>query len=161
MQYKKKLINFDSAIGVVCLGLLLGTILLQVVLRFVFSKPLMGAEEFTRYMVICVIMFPLAYSERSGSTIVMEEIQSMFPKLLRNIVNMSSQILTTVVYGIVAASAVSVLINNVQNRTATLEMPFWLFFAPSVVGLINMTVVRIIVVFCKLTHREKLPWESQ
>ena len=159
MQNKKKLINFDITTGVVCLGLLLGTILLQVVLRFVFSKPLMGAEEFTRYMVICVVMFPLAYSERSGSTIVMEVIQSMFPKLLRNIVKMLEQILTILVYGIVAASAVSVLINNAQNRTATLEMPFWLFFAPTVVGLISMTVVRVILVFCKLTER-KVPWES-
>ena len=158
MLDKKKLINLDIAIGVVCLGLLFGTILLQVVLRFVFLKPLMGAEEFARYLVICVVMFPLAYSERSGSTIVMEEIQSIFPKLLRNIVNMSAQILTIVVYGIVAASAVRVLINNTQNRTATLEMPFWLFFAPSVVGLITMTVVRVVVVFCKLTHRG-LPWE--
>ena len=160
MSLGKRLRDVDGFLGVLGLALLIGTILLQVVLRFVFSKPLMGAEEMTRYLVICVVMFPFAYSERSGSTIIMEEIQSMFPRILRNIINMSSHILTTVVYAIVTASSYSVLINNAANRTATLEMPFWLFFLPAVVGLTAMTVVRIITVVYKIIKRD-LPWESQ
>jgi TRAP-type C4-dicarboxylate transport system permease small subunit len=160
MSVSKQLRDVDGLVGVVSLAILIGTILLQVVLRFVFSKPLMGAEEMTRYLVICVVMFPLAYSERSGSTIIMEEIQSMFPRVLKNFINMSSHILTTIVYAIVAVSCYSVLINNAANKTATMEMPFWLFFLPSVVGLTAMTVVRIITVFCKITKRN-LPWESQ
>lgn len=158
MSFGKKVLNLDGFLGVVSLALLIGTILLQVFLRFVFSKPLMGAEELTRYLVICIVFFPLAYSERSGSTIIMEELQSMFPRVLRNIINMSSHILTTVVYAIVTLSSYSVLINNMQNRTATLEMPFWLFFLPAVLGLTIMTFVRIITVVYKITKRE-LPWE--
>lgn len=160
MSITKRLRDLDGFVGAVSLALLIGTILLQVILRFVFLKPLMGAEELTRYLVICVVMFPLAYSERSGSTIIMEEIQAMFPKLLRNSINMASHILTTVVYAIVTVSVYSVLINNAANRTATLEMPFWLFFLPAVVGLTAMTVVRIITVLYKITKRD-LPWASQ
>jgi TRAP-type C4-dicarboxylate transport system permease small subunit len=160
MSITKRLRDLDGFVGAVSLALLIGTILLQVILRFVFLKPLMGAEELTRYLVICVVMFPLAYSERSGSTIIMEDIQAMFPKLLRNSINMASHILTTVVYAIVTVSVYSVLINNAANRTATLEMPFWLFFLPAVVGLTAMTVVRIITVLYKITKRD-LPWASQ
>ena len=160
MSVPKRLYDIDGYLGVISLILLIGTILLQVILRFVFLKPLMGAEELTRYLVICVVMFPLAYSERSGSTIIMEEIQSMFPRVIRNTINMASHVLTTVVYAIVTVSAFSVMINNVTNRTATLEMPFWLFFLPAVLGLSTMTVVRVITVVYKITKRG-LPWESQ
>ena len=160
MSLVKRVRDIDALVGIISLALLIGTILLQVLLRFVFSKPLMGAEEMTRYLVICVVMFPLAYSERSGSTIIMEEIQSLFPRVLRVSINMAAHILSTVAYAVVAVSSYSVLINNATNKTATLEMPFWLFFLPSVAGLTAMTVVRVIVVFCKITKRN-LPWESQ
>jgi TRAP-type C4-dicarboxylate transport system permease small subunit len=160
MSVFKRLRDLDGYLGVISLVMLIGTILLQIILRFVFLKPLMGAEELTRYLVICVVMFPLAYAERSGSSIIMEEIQSMFPRVIKNTINMASHILTTVVYAIVTVSAFSVLINNSANKTATLEMPVWLFFLPAVVGLSTMTVVRIITVVYKITKRG-LPWESQ
>lgn len=156
---KKNLKDVDGILGAIGLMVLLITILLQVILRFVFSKPLMGAEEFTRYLVICVVLFPLAYAERSGSSIIMEEIQALFPRKFRIFINLSAHVLTTVVYGIVAVSSFSVLINNPLNKTATLEMPFWLFFLPTVVGLTAMTVVRIITVIYKFKQRS-LPWES-
>ena len=160
MGKSKILANLDAFISMCCLALLLGTIILQVILRFVFSSPLMGAEELTRFMVICVVMLPLAFAERSGSTVVMEEIQSFMSPGVRKATRAAVEVFSTVIYGLLTASAVSVLLNNAQNRTATLEMPFWLFFAPSVIGLAAMTAVRCITVFCKLSHRE-LPWVSQ
>jgi TRAP-type C4-dicarboxylate transport system permease small subunit len=158
MSLQKKLIDFDSWIGIVCLALLLGTILLQVTLRFVFSRPLMGAEEFTRYMVICVVMIPLAYTERTGNNIIMEEIQAMFPDMLRRFVNFCSQFFSMIVYGIVAYSSISVIINNIGNQTATLGIPFWLFFAPTVYGLSVITIVKLMVLL-NVYHKRGLPWE--
>jgi TRAP-type C4-dicarboxylate transport system permease small subunit len=158
MSLQKKLIDLDSIVGIICLALLLGTIILQVSLRFFFSRPLMGAEEFTRYMVICVVMIPLAYTERTGNNIIMEEIQAMFPTILRKTVNFASQFLSMIVYGIVAISSINVIINNIGNQTATLGIPFWLFFAPTVYGLSVITIVKLMVLL-NAYHKRGLPWE--
>ena len=142
MRLRTTLSNLDAVLA--CLGLvaLLGTIIIQVVLRFVFQNPLMGAEEFTRYMVIFLVMTPLAFAERTKSHVVMEELQAGLPRKARIIVRFLIDLSTTIVYAIVALSAISVLINNAGNETATLGMPFWLFFLPTVAGMVLLTLTR-------------------
>ena len=147
MQLSSNLTKVDAFLSAVSLVVLLGTIIIQVVLRFVFQSPLMGAEEFTRYMVICLVMTPLAFAERTNSHVVMEEVQMLLPDGFRRILRMVIDILTTLVYGIVAVSSLSVLMNNATNRTATLKMPFWLFFLPMVIGMVLLTIVRIRMLF--------------
>lgn len=142
MRLRKILTEFDAFIACAALATLLVTILLQVVLRFVFQKPLMGAEEFTRFMVIFVVMTPLAFAERTKSHVVMEEVQAMLPDAVRRILRVLIDLCTTAVYCIVAFSAIGVLLNNAKNETATLRMPFWLFFLPTVIGFISLAIVR-------------------
>ena len=48
MRLRTAFSNLDAVVACLSLVALLGTILIQVVLRFVFKSPLMGAEEFTR-----------------------------------------------------------------------------------------------------------------
>ncbi|MBL8341549.1 MAG: TRAP transporter small permease subunit, partial [Rubrivivax sp.] len=43
-------------------------------------------------------------------------------------------------FGLMAVAAVVTIGNNLNNRTATLEMPFWLFMAPLVVGMALLSV---------------------
>lgn len=160
MHPRNELWNFDALLACISLAVLLGTILLQVVLRFVFRTPLIGAEEFTRYMVVCVVMTPLAFTERTKSHVVMEELQAVLPAPIRRFVAILSGMAATVVYALVTLSAFSVLLNNSSNVTATLKMPFWLFFLPSVLGLSFITVVRLVTHLCDLLHKE-LPWESR
>lgn len=143
MRFSDKLKNFDIFLASFALATLLVTIILQVFLRFLFSKPLMGAEEFTRYMVIFIVTAPLAFTERTKSHVVMEEIQEFIPRPLRSALRVLIDIVTTIAYGIVTYSSISVLVNNAKNTTATLLMPFWLFFLPTVVGFVSLTIVRI------------------
>jgi TRAP-type C4-dicarboxylate transport system permease small subunit len=142
MRLRTTFSNLDAVIACLSLAALLGTIVVQVVLRFFFKSPLMGAEEFTRYTVIFLVMTPLAFAERTRSHVVMEEIQAGFPVKIRMGIRLLIDLLTTVVYAIVALSSISVLINNARNETATLRMPFWLFFLPTVAGMVLLTLTR-------------------
>jgi TRAP-type C4-dicarboxylate transport system permease small subunit len=157
MRIRKTVVNFDVFLASAALVLLLGTIILQVVLRSVFQRPLMGAEEFTRYMVIWVILTPLAYTERENGHIIMEEFQGLLPGALRKIIRFICALCTTAVYLVLTWSVIAVLLNNMNNMTATLKIPFWLFFLPSVIGFAGITVLRIVTHICRLCKKE-LPW---
>jgi len=54
---------------------------------------------------------------------------------------------------------VHVYINNLHNQTATLKMPFWVFFLPSAIGFTGISIVRITRHICTLLKKE-LPWAS-
>ena len=74
---------------------------------------------------------------------VMEEFQAILPAKARLGIRFLIDLLTTAVYALVALSSISVLINNARNETATLRMPFWLFFLPTVAGMVLLTLTRI------------------
>jgi TRAP-type C4-dicarboxylate transport system permease small subunit len=159
MNKKKILFDLDVILASLSLVLLLFTVIIQVILRSVFDKPLMGAEEFTRFMVICVILFPLAYTERMNGHIIMEELQNLLPRVIRKLLRFLIQTFTTVVYIVIALSAIQVLINNANNTTATLEIPFWIFFLPNALGFLGISILRIITHICYFAKKE-LPWAS-
>ncbi|GHU25531.1 C4-dicarboxylate ABC transporter [Betaproteobacteria bacterium] len=159
MNTKKILFNWDVILASLSLVVLLFTVITQIILRSFFDMPLMGAEELTRFMVLSGILFPLAYTERFNSHIVMEELQNLLPQVIKSVLRFLIQLSTTVVYILVTLSATLVLINNANNTTATLEIPFWIFFLPNVLGFLGISVLRIITHFCYLTKKE-LPWAS-
>lgn len=104
----------------------------------------MGAEEFTRFMVICIVLYPLSFTELSNSQIVMEDLQQRLPGKLPSIVHWIADITATVAYIIVAVSAIMVVINNPGNKTATLGIPFWFFFLPAIIGFIGLIIAKIV-----------------
>ena len=159
MQIRKALFNFDIILAVAALAVLWGTIILQVILRQVFSAPLMGAEEMTRYMVIWVIMTPLAFTEKANGHIIMEELQALLPGIIKKLIRFVCVLSTTAVYILITFSVFGVYRNNLHNVTATLKVPFWLFFLPTAIGFIGISVFRIIDHICVLIKKEP-PWAS-
>ena len=157
MQIKKALMNFDLILAFAALLVLLGTVLLQILLREVFLLPLMGAEEMTRYMVVWVIMTPLAFTERKNGHIIMEEIQALFPTILRKIIRFIIAVSTTAVYILIVFSVIHVFSNSANNVTATLKIPFWIFFLPNAIGFVGISMVRITSHICTIFKKE-LPW---
>ena len=160
MQIRKVLFSFDMILAAAALMVLLGTVILQIILRQVFLKPLMGAEEMTRYMVIWVILTPLAYTEKANGHIIMEEIQTLLPGLIRKGIRFLCAVCTTVVYILITFSVISVCRNNLNNMTATLKIPFWLFFLPCIIGFAGISILRITSHVCILLKKEP-PWVSQ
>lgn len=116
------------------LALLVVTPLAQIVMRGVFNVPMAGAEELARYFLICLTFLAASYVTREGGQIRMEEIQGLLPPRPRWYVQLVIELGGVAMFATLLVAGVITIGNNLSNQTATLEMPFWLFMGPLVVG---------------------------
>jgi len=116
------------------LALLVVTPLAQITLRGVFNVPMAGAEELARYFLICLTFIAASYVTERGGQIRMEEFQGLLPPKPRWYLQLAIELAGVVVFAILCVAGIVTTRNNLQNQTATLEMPFWLFMGPLAVG---------------------------
>ena len=116
------------------LALLIVTPLAQIIVRGVFNSPMASAEELARYFLICLTFLASSYVTLEGGQIRMEEFQGMLPARLRWYLQMLIEIAGIGMFGVIFLAAAITIADNLENQTPTLEMPFWLFMAPLLVG---------------------------
>ena len=127
---------------VACLLLLAALIFtpsLQIVMRGVFNVPMSGAEELTRYFLIALTLVGAAHVTHEGGQIRMQEFQALLPQRLRFVLQVFIELCAVGMFGLMAVAAVVAISQNLNNQTATLEMPYWLFMAPLAVGMALLT----------------------
>ena len=107
----------------------------QILMRGVFNVPMAGAEELTRYFLIGLTLMAGALVTLEGGQIRMEEFQAMLPERPRYLLQLAIDVAGVVVFAFMAFAGAVTIGNNLSNQTATLEMPFWLFMAPLVLGM--------------------------
>ncbi len=122
------------AIACLLLFLLVVTPFAQIIMRGVFNVPMSGAEEMARYMLICLCFMAGALVTIDGGQIRMEEVQGLLPERPRWLLQLLIELSAIAVFGFLAYAAFVTIANNMNNQTATLEMPFWLFMAPLAIG---------------------------
>jgi TRAP-type C4-dicarboxylate transport system permease small subunit len=122
-------------VSFVLLALLIATPLAQIVMRSIFNVPMAGAEELTRYFLICCVFLAAPLVTFDGGQIGMEEFQARIPPRPRWWLQLFIEVAGIVFFAFVAVAAGVTIMNNLRNQTATLEMPFWLFMAPLAVGM--------------------------
>jgi TRAP-type C4-dicarboxylate transport system permease small subunit len=121
-----------SALVLIAIMILLPA--LQVVLREVLGIPFVGAEELTRFMLICVVFLTFPYVVASGANIRLEEVLLHLGRLPRRVVQILIAGTGVVVFGIGAAAIAMAAVNNLSNATPTLGIPYWVFFSAAFVG---------------------------
>ena len=122
------------------LFLLVATPLAQIVMRSVFNVPMAGAEELARYFLICLTFLAASHVTASGGQIRMEEFQAIVPPKPRWLLQLSIELAGVAVFALLTVAAVVTIRNNLQNQTATLEMPFWLFMGPLALGALLLSI---------------------
>lgn len=128
---------FVGALRALCcllLFLLVVTPFAQIIMRGVFNVPMAGAEEWARYMLICLCFMAGALVTIDGGQIRMEEIQALLPERPRWLLQLLIEVAAIAVFGFLAYASFVTIANNMSNQTATLEMPFWIFMAPLAIG---------------------------
>ena len=118
----------------VLLAALVVTPLAQITMRGVFNVPLAGAEELAKYFLICLTFVAASYVTREGGQIRMEEFQFLLPPKPRWILQLLIEISGIAVFGVLFVASVVTVTRNLNSVTPVLEIPFWLFFAPLVLG---------------------------
>ena len=116
------------------LALLIVTPLSQVLVRGVFNTPMAAAEELARYFVISLTFIAASYVTLEGGQIRMEEFQALLPPRPRWFLQMAIELSGVVTFAVIFAAAAITIGDNLENQTPTLEMPFWLFMGPLLVG---------------------------
>ena len=124
----------------VLLAALVLTPLAQITMRGVFNVPLAGAEELAKYFLICLTFVAASYVTREGGQIRMEEFQFLLPPKPRWILQLAIEISGVAVFGVLFVASVVTVTRNLNSVTPVLEIPFWLFFAPLVVGSLLLVV---------------------
>lgn len=122
------------------LFLLIATPLAQVVMRGVFNIPMSGAEELARYFLICLSFLAASFVTREGGQICMEEIQAFLPERIRWWTQMVVELSGVIFFTTIGISALVTISRNLNNQTATLEMPFPIFMAPLALGMFLLAI---------------------
>jgi TRAP-type C4-dicarboxylate transport system permease small subunit len=122
------------------LAALIVTPLAQITMRGVFNVPLAGAEELAKYFLICLTFLAASWVTQEGGQIRMEEFQFLLPPRPRWILQLAIEISGIAVFGVVFVACVVTVTRNLNSVTPILEIPFWLFFAPLVLGSLLLVV---------------------
>ena len=126
--------------SLVLLAALVVTPLAQITMRGVFNVPLAGAEELAKYFLICLTFVAASYVTREGGQIRMEEFQFLLPPKPRWVLQLVIEVSGIAVFGILFVASVVTVTRNLNSVTPVLEIPFWLFFAPLVLGSLLLVV---------------------
>ena len=127
-------------ISLLLLALLIVTPLAQIVMRGIFNVPMAGAEELARYFLITLTFLSASYVTQQGGQIRMEEFQGLIPPRPRWWLQLGIDLAGIVMFGVLCVAGVITILKNLDNQTATLEMPFWLFMGPLAVGAMLLVV---------------------
>lgn len=123
-------------LGVMLLIVMIAMPAVQVVLREFIRAPFVGAEELTRFMLICVVFVTLPFVASSGASIRMEEILQGFPTRLRDGLRMMIAGTAALAFATASYSVGIATLSNLHNATPTLGIPYWVFFSAAFVGLL-------------------------
>jgi len=135
-----KIRNLIRWASLLLLFLLIATPLAQVVMRGVFNIPMSGAEELARYFLICLSFLAASFVTREGGQICMEEIQAFLPERIRWWTQMVVELSGVIFFTTIGISALVTISRNLDNQTATLEMPFPIFMAPLALGMFLLAI---------------------
>ncbi len=116
----------------------------QVIMRGVFVLPFIGAEEFTRFLLICLIFCAYPLVVEHGENIVMGEFKAAMPARLRGVLNMTISLSAITITGFLAWVTATNISNNLKNSTPTLGIPFWIFLGATLFGFAGAALVHLL-----------------
>jgi len=99
----KRIVTVAGMGSTTLLGIMMMLTVADVVLRYVFDRPLMGSMELTEYLMVCVGTLGLAWCALEGAHIKVEIIVSKFPQRLQKFVDSFNYILLMGVSGLIAS----------------------------------------------------------
>ncbi|MCV3241621.1 TRAP transporter small permease [Mesorhizobium sp. ZC-5] len=133
-----------TAVVVVLMAGIILVPMAQVVMRGVFGLPFIGAEELTRFLLICLIFCAYPLVVEAGENIVMGEFKAAMPRTLRGIVNVTISVSAVAVTGFFAYVTAANITKNLDNATPTLGIPFVIFLGATLFGFAGAAIVHLV-----------------
>ena len=127
----------ERTFGLVSIAALAALVLLpslQVILRDFFNAPLIGLEEATRWALIILVFLAAPLLLSTNEQIRLSEFIDYLPRRARLILERVILLISGLSVAVIAYAGVLSVMRNMSTRTSTLDIPFWLFAAPMLVG---------------------------
>lgn len=132
--------QFARLIALVLIAVMILLPALQVVLREIVGIPFVGAEELTRFMLICVVFVTFPYVVASGANIRLEELLQHLPRAPRRLFQVLIAASGAITFAIGAIGIAVAMMRNLNNATPTLGIPYWVFFSAAFAGFLLASV---------------------
>ena len=132
-----------SAFAVALLAALIAVPSAQIVMRGAFGLPFVGAEELTRFLLICLVFVAYPLVVEAGENIVMGEVRRALPRRVRATINVAISVSAVAVTAFLAYVAWRNIFANLNNVTPTLKIPFWIFLAAALFGFSGAAIVHL------------------
>ena len=139
MKAKQILSNLDRVFGILFLYLLILLVVMDVSIRALSLQPFIGTIEVVRCCLVWSVFISLRYTTREGGHIRMDDILSRFPRKVQTVFELVWYVAAVGVFGVVSVSSVIATIRNRYGATESLAIPFWIFFLPTIIGFILVT----------------------
>ena len=127
----------ERALATIAVAALASLVLLpslQVILRDFFNAPLIGLEEATRWALIILVFLAAPLLLSTNEQIRLSEFIDYLPRRARLILERVILLVSGLSVAVIAYAGVLSVMRNMSTRTSTLDIPFWLFAAPMLVG---------------------------
>ncbi|HWK68155.1 MAG TPA: TRAP transporter small permease [Rhizobiaceae bacterium] len=118
--------------------------LAQVVMRGVFGLPFIGAEELTRFLLICLIFCAYPLAVEAGENIVMGEFKAALARPIRAVLNVTISVAAIAICAFMAYVTAANISKNLDNTTPTLGIPFTIFLGATLFGFAGAATVHFV-----------------
>ena len=106
----------------------------QVFLRDFFNNPIIGLEEATRWGLIILVFFGAPLLIATNEQIRLAEFVDYLPRILRLVLERIILLCSGISLAFIAYAGILSIIKNFGTRTSILDIPFWLFASPMLIG---------------------------
>lgn len=129
---------------VLLLAALVGVPFIQIIAREILGSAIVGAEELTRFLLICTVFaaYPLVVASREN--IVMSELLDALPPKAARAVRFVILCAGIATCGFLAWVAFDNIMGNMRGATPTLKIPFWVFMGATTFGFAGACLVHLV-----------------
>ncbi|MDH5364696.1 MAG: TRAP transporter small permease [Dehalococcoidia bacterium] len=115
--------------SIVLLGIMMMLTVVDVVLRYLFSRPIRGGMELTEYLMVCVGTLGLAWCALQLAHIKVDLVVSKFPQTAQKVIDSLNYLLVIAVSGLIASQTFmrSVVVRQLGVASAMLDVPQYPF----------------------------------
>ena len=129
---------------VLLLAALIAVPFIQIIAREVMGSAIVGAEELTRFLLICTVFAAYPLVTASHENIVMSELLDNLPGRLRSALPLRHPCGGVATCGFLAFVAFQNITGNMRGATPTLKIPFWIFMGATTFGFAGACLVHLV-----------------
>ena len=126
--------NLEELLMVILLVIIACSILLNVIMRYVFKSALSWPEELSRYCYVYSGMLSAGYCLKRGVSFRVDILYKMFPKTIQIIIEYISKIVVLFLYAFMAYSSINLIATTTSVSTA-LRIPMQYIYLSIPIGM--------------------------